>query len=128
MDTGPYQPDAVPSPGEGVRDSSPNWAAAPPDDLPEALRDHVRYRILKKLGAGGMGAVYLAEHQVMHRQVALKVIRGDLAAQPQVIQRFQREVQAAARLAHPNVVSAYDAEQAGSCHFLVMEYVEGTDL
>jgi serine/threonine protein kinase len=100
----------------------------PADELPTELRDHVRYRILKKLGEGGMGAVYLAEHKLMNRTVALKLIRSELAAQPHLIQRFHREVQAAARMSHPNIVHAYDAEQAGSCHFLVMEYVEGTDL
>jgi serine/threonine protein kinase len=139
MDTTPYRPDAAASSAPGVAGSNPNQApvadgvvqeapTAPADDFPAALRDHVRYRLLKKLGEGGMGAVYLAEHKLMHRQVALKVIRTDLAAQPQLIQRFQREVQAAARLDHTNIVRAYDAEQAGSCHFLVMEYVEGTDL
>jgi len=84
--------------------------------------------VLRLLGRGGMGTVYLAEHKVMERRVALKVIRPDLTARPELVQRFQREAKAAARLAHPNVVSAYDAEQAGDCHLLVTEYVEGTDL
>jgi serine/threonine-protein kinase len=75
-----------------------------------------------------MGAVYLAEHQVMERPVALKVIRPDLTARPELVERFRREARAVAQLAHPNIVAAYDAEQAGDCHFLVMEYVEGTDL
>jgi tRNA A-37 threonylcarbamoyl transferase component Bud32 len=139
MDTTTYQPGLARSSAPGDGRGSPNQApvadgmvqaaqTALPEDCPTALREHVRYRILTKLGEGGMGAVYLAEHKLMHRQVALKVIRADLSAQPQLIQRFQREVQAAAQLSHPNIVIAYDAEQAGSCHFLVMEYVEGTDL
>jgi serine/threonine protein kinase len=80
------------------------------------------------LGAGGMGAVYKAEHQLMERMVALKVIKPQLVDSPIMAERFRREVKAAARLAHPNIVTAYDAEQAGSSHFLVMEFVEGTSL
>jgi serine/threonine protein kinase len=108
--------------------------AAPPEappaspNVPPALAQHPRYRVLRLLGRGGMGTVYLAEHKVMERLVALKVIRPDLTARPELVQRFQREAKAAARLAHPNVVTAYDAEQAGDCHLLVTEYVEGTDL
>jgi len=96
--------------------------------VPAALAEHLRYRVLKALGSGGMGTVYLAEHTVMKRTVALKVIRPDLTTRPEVIDRFRREVEAAARLTHPNIVASYDAEQAGDCLFLVMEYVEGTDL
>jgi serine/threonine protein kinase len=95
---------------------------------PPALADHPRYRLVKLLGAGGMGAVYLAEHRVMQRPVALKVISRDLMADPNAVERFQREVRTAARLAHVNIVTAHDAEQAGDTHFLVMEYVEGIDL
>jgi WD40 repeat protein len=64
----------------------------------------------------------------MERPVALKVIKKALTDDPGVVERFRREVKAAARLSHPNIVHAYDAEQAGDTHFLVMEYVEGTDL
>jgi serine/threonine protein kinase len=103
-------------------------SSAPPDDIPADLIDHSRYRILKKLGSGGMGTVYHAEHTLMHRPVALKVIRTELTAQPRLVERFRREVRLAAELAHPNIVTAYDAEQSGSCHFLVMEFVEGIDL
>ena len=81
------------------------------------------------LGSGGMGTVYRAEHRLMDRPVALKVIRGDLLGDPALVERFRREVRSAARLAsHPNIVTAYDAEQAGETHMLVMEFVEGTDL
>jgi serine/threonine protein kinase len=72
-----------------------------------------------------MGTVWLAEHKVMGRQVALKVIRPEHLTKPGAAERFRRESQAAARLHHPNIVAAHDAEQAGATHFLVMEYVEG---
>lgn len=97
-------------------------------EVPEGLAQHPRYRVLKLLGRGGMGTVYLAEHKVMERTVALKVIRPGLTDRPELVERFRREVKAAAPLAHPNIVAAYDAEQAGDCHFLAMEFVDGTDL
>jgi WD40 repeat protein/tRNA A-37 threonylcarbamoyl transferase component Bud32 len=75
-----------------------------------------------------MGAVFKAEHLLMERLVALKVINRALLNKPGVVERFGREVKAAARLVHPNIVHAYDADQAGDCHFLVMEYVEGVTL
>jgi WD40 repeat protein/serine/threonine protein kinase len=96
--------------------------------LPTELVTHPRYRLVELLGAGGMGAVYKAEHLVMDRTVALKVISRHLTGKPPVVERFRREVKAAAKLVHPNIVHAYDAEQAGDSHFLVMEYVEGTTL
>ena len=80
------------------------------------------------LGSGGMGAVYLAEHRLMERQVALKVINRDLTDHAGAVERFGREARAAARLQHPQIVAAFDAEQAGPIHFLVMEFVEGIDL
>jgi len=95
---------------------------------PAELAEHPRYRVLGLLGVGGMGAVFKAEHLLMERTVALKVINRSLLAKPGVVERFRREVKAAARLAHPNIVHAYDADQAGDCHFLVMEYVEGLTL
>src|SRR5439155_2950945 len=92
------------------------------------LVDHPRYRVVGVLGAGGMGVVYRAEHRLMERPVALKVIHRDLLRDPDAVERFRREVRAAARLAHPNIVTAHDAEQAGDLHFLVMEYVDGVSL
>jgi serine/threonine protein kinase/multidrug efflux pump subunit AcrA (membrane-fusion protein) len=97
--------------------------------LSPELANHPRYRVVQRLGRGGMGTVYLAEHRLMDRQVALKVIRHDLLENEGLVERFRREVKAAARLGlHPNIVAAYDAEQAGDSHFLVMEYVDGVDL
>jgi serine/threonine protein kinase len=100
---------------------------ADPGPPPELAR-HPRYRIVEVVGSGGMGTVYRAEHQLMERPVALKVIRHDLTRDPAAVERFRREVRAAARLSHPNIVTAYDAEQAGDSHFLVTEFVDGTSL
>ena len=102
--------------------------SAGPDDLPTQLQDHARYRIIELIGKGGMGDVYKAEHRLMDRLVALKLINQGLVRNTQAVERFRREVRAAARLTHPNIVTAYDAEQAGDVHFLVMEFVDGTDL
>ena len=96
--------------------------------VPPELAEHPRYRIVEVLGAGGMGVVYKAEHRLMERPVALKVIDRGLTSKPAVVERFRREVKAAGQLNHPNIVHAYDAEQAGDSHFLVMEFVEGTTL
>jgi serine/threonine-protein kinase len=86
------------------------------------------YVLLDRLGEGGMGQVYKAQHQHMQRVVALKVIRKDRLSHPKAVLRFQREVQAAAQLSHANIVMAYDAGEADGTHFLSMEYVEGRDL
>jgi len=97
-------------------------------DLPPELVDHPRYRILHALGEGGMGTVFKAEHKVMGRIVALKVINRRLTARAEVVERFRTEVKAAAQLSHPNIVTAHDAEEAKGLHFLVMEFVEGVSL
>ncbi len=91
-----------------------------------------QYRLLDWIGAGGMGSVYKAEHRLMKRVVALEDTRRRPGPAPQspapAVARFRREVEAAARLSHPNIVAAYDAFQARGALVLVMEYVEGTDL
>lgn len=86
------------------------------------------YFILSRIGAGGMGIVYKALHRRMQRVVALKLIRKQKQQIADFIERFQREVQAAARLNHPHVIAAYDADECELGHYLVMEYVEGADL
>jgi formylglycine-generating enzyme required for sulfatase activity len=86
------------------------------------------YLLLEKLGVGGMGQVFKTRHRLMNRVVALKVIRPAAALTAESVLRFQREIQAAAQLTHPNIVAAYDADLVGDLHFLVMEYVEGIDL
>ncbi len=106
----------------------PSAAVAAPVEPPADLARHPRYRLLQLLGTGGMGAVYQAEHGVMRRLVALKVIIRGFTAYRAAADRFQREIRAAAQLHHPNIVAAYDAEQAGDTHFLVMEYIDGVNL
>lgn len=86
------------------------------------------YVVLDKLGEGGMGVVLKAEHRRMKRIVALKVMSPEVVKARGAIQRFEREVQAVAKLEHPNIVTAHDADQAGDTHFLVMQFVEGDDL
>ncbi len=86
------------------------------------------YTILDKIGAGGMGQVFKAEHRRMHRMVAIKMLPKAVVGDAVAAARFQREVEAAAKLRHPNIVAAYDADEANGVHFLVMEYVEGSDL
>jgi serine/threonine protein kinase len=95
---------------------------------PAPLVDHPRYEVLRPLGAGGMGQVFLARHRHMDRLVALKVLTPALLANPAAIERFRNEVRAAAQLLHPHIVTAFDADEAGDFHFLAMEYVEGTTL
>ena len=86
------------------------------------------YRILEKLGAGGMGEVYLAEDTSLKRQVALKVLSPDLTANQERLKRFQREAELLAALNHPNIVTLYSVEEAGGVRFLTMELVEGKTL
>ncbi len=91
------------------------------------LLDHPRYRLIPKLGQGGMGTVYLAEHRLMRRLVAIKLIRAGYLNRPHLVKRFRQEVEAA-RLSHPNIVASLDADEAAGTHFLVMEHVEGESL
>jgi tRNA A-37 threonylcarbamoyl transferase component Bud32 len=86
------------------------------------------YVIVGWLGEGGMGQIFKARHRRLKREVALKVIRPHQLANPEALQRFQREARAAARLAHPNIVQVYDAAESDGRHYLVMEYVDGKDL
>jgi predicted Ser/Thr protein kinase len=119
-------PAPVASPLTGTQPlSNPSFDEAA---LPPELRDHPRYRIVRKLGEGGMGAVYQAEHKIMERVVAVKVISPSFVDSPEAVERFQREVRAAAKLEHPNIVRAYDADRAGSTMLLAMEFVKGRSL
>jgi serine/threonine protein kinase len=86
------------------------------------------YVVLGKIGEGGMGQVFKAKHRRMERVVALKVLPSAVSQDERAVQRFQREVKAVARLSHPNIVTAYDADECNGVHFLVMEFVEGCDL
>jgi urea transport system substrate-binding protein len=96
--------------------------------LPNELRNHPRYRVTSVLGRGGMGTVFRAEHKLLERPVVLKVIRPELVANANIVQRFQREARLAARLTHPNVVTVHEAEAFGDTQMLVMEFIEGVTL
>jgi serine/threonine protein kinase len=87
-----------------------------------------KYRLLERLGAGGMGAVYLCEHITMGRRVALKVLPLAQAEEPASLQRFYREARAVARLDHPNIIRAHDLDREDNLHFLVLEFVDGCNL
>ncbi|MBS0209702.1 MAG: protein kinase [Planctomycetes bacterium] len=86
------------------------------------------YVILDKIGAGGMGQVFKAQHRRMKRTVALKILPTEATKSPGVVKRFYQEVELAARLSHPNIVTAFDASEAHGLHYLVMEFVDGSDL
>jgi tRNA A-37 threonylcarbamoyl transferase component Bud32 len=87
-----------------------------------------RYRVLERIGSGGMGTVYLCAHQMVGRKVAVKVLPTSQADNPASLGRFYREARAAGVLDHPNLVKAHDIDQDGGLHFLVMDYVDGTSL
>src|ERR671925_635267 len=87
-----------------------------------------RYRIIRKLGAGGMANVYLAEDQELGRRVAIKILDGRHAADNSFIERFRREAKNAAGLSHPNIVSIYDRGEAEGTYYIAMEYLDGRSL
>jgi serine/threonine protein kinase len=87
-----------------------------------------RYEILEVLGEGGMGAVYKAKDRALNRLVALKVIRPELAANPDILQRFKQEILLSSKVTHRNVVRIYDLGDTEALKFITMEYVDGKDL
>src|ERR1700753_1288447 len=97
------------------------------DLSPGAIVDN-RYRVLSRLGAGGMADVFLAEDQQLGRKVALKLLHRRFAADPDFVERFRREAQAAAGLQHPNVVSVYDRGNFEDTYYIAMEYLPGRSL
>ena len=94
--------------------------------MPQQSVSH--YRILKKLGAGGMGEVYLAEDNRLDRKVALKLLPQEFTQDAERLRRFTREAKAASALNHPNIITIYDIGQTDSSHFIATEYVEGDTL
>ena len=100
----------------------------PAETLPPELVDHPDWEIIRELGRGGMGVVYLARNKLMGRMEVLKVVGRHLIERPGVLDRFLREIQSAARLQHVNIVTAYSAMRVGSSLVLSMEYVKGFDL
>ena len=87
-----------------------------------------RYQIIKSIGEGGMANVYLAYDTILDRNVAVKVLRGDLASDEKFVRRFQREALAASSLSHPNIVEVYDVGEDNGQYYIVMEYIEGKHL
>jgi len=87
-----------------------------------------RYRIIKPIGEGGMANVYLALDTILEREVAVKILRGDLAEDEKFVRRFQREANAASSLRHPNIVEMYDVGKDNGQYFIVMEYISGKTL
>ncbi|MBL8824015.1 MAG: protein kinase [Planctomycetia bacterium] len=86
------------------------------------------YRVMEKIGSGGMGIVYMAEHEKLKRRVAIKILPEDKTRDKLALERFYREARAAAALDHPNVVKAFDVSEHQGMHYLVMEYIDGTNL
>ncbi len=105
-------------PAEALHDAS----------IPPELRAQTKYRIVRLLGRGGMGSVYEVHHERMDRCQALKVINPELVDNPQALLRFEQEIKAVAKLDHPNIARAYDAESFGSLQVIVMEFVAGQPL
>ena len=87
-----------------------------------------RYQIIRSIGEGGMANVYLAYDTILDREVAVKVLRGDLASDEKFVKRFQREAKAASSLNHPNIVEMYDVGEDNGNYFIVMEYIDGKTL
>ncbi|MCX7699292.1 MAG: serine/threonine protein kinase, partial [Gemmataceae bacterium] len=87
-----------------------------------------KYRLLERIGVGGMGQIFLCEHTYMRRRVAIKVLPPTKAQDPVSLARFYREARVASALEHPNIVKTYDIDQDANLHFLVMEYIDGTSL
>ena len=87
-----------------------------------------RYEIVRSIGEGGMANVYLGYDTILDRNVAIKVLRGDLSNDEKFVRRFQREALSASSLSHPNIVEMYDVGEDNGIYYIVMEYIEGQTL
>ena len=96
--------------------------------LSKGQKINERYEIVKSIGEGGMANVYLAKDTILDRNVAVKVLRGDLSSDDKFIRRFQREALSVSNLSHPNIVEVYDVGEEDGEHYIVMEYIEGKTL
>jgi hypothetical protein len=117
--------------GAGPVARSPGLAPTTPyvsSAIPPELRDHADYEVLRELGRGGMGVVYLARNKLMDRPEVLKVVNQRLLGHSGAAERFVREIRAAAKLSHPNIVTAHSAFQVGDVLVFAMEYIEGETL
>ena len=94
----------------------------------EAGQTLSHYRLIEKIGEGGMGVVWKAFDTKLDREVAVKLLPEDLASDPERLRRFEREAKAAAAINHPNIVTLYSVEDAEGTHFIAMELVEGRTL
>ncbi|HKD18029.1 MAG TPA: serine/threonine-protein kinase, partial [Thermoanaerobaculia bacterium] len=120
-------------PTMGSPSSFKEWAsrsqsAASAVVLPAGLEIGRRYRVKSLLGIGGMGAVYLVHDKDLDRDVALKLIRSDIAEDPDTLERFKREIQLSSRVTHPNVLRVFDLGESDGIKFLTMQFVDGRDL
>jgi serine/threonine-protein kinase len=125
----------TPAPPEAGTPAAPSQAAKPSDgepaeqDLPDLTGKTLGdYRVLRLLGQGGMGQVYLAEQVSLKRQVALKLLKSDLAANKTSLQRFLQEAHSVARVTHANIVQIYNVGEADGVHYMALEFVEGRNL
>jgi formylglycine-generating enzyme required for sulfatase activity/serine/threonine protein kinase/FKBP-type peptidyl-prolyl cis-trans isomerase len=115
--------------GLSMMDADADQAHRPAtSSLPPGLVGHPDYEVLRELGQGGMGTVYLARNRLMGRLEVLKVVSGHLIRQKGVLERFAAEIKNAARLHHPNIVTAYSASRLGESIIFAMEFVDGLDL
>lgn len=96
------------------------------ESLPQTNLSH--YRIISKLGAGGMGEVYLAEDTRLDRKVALKILNQDVATDPERLRRFVQEAKAASSLNHPNIITIHEIGETENRHFIAIEYIDGETL
>jgi len=111
--------------GDGETRSSTESSIRAPVTPPPSVPG---YEIIKELGRGGMGVVYLARQVKLDRQVALKILPSEMSADPTFLERFNREARALAKLSHPNIVAVHDFGQADGQSYFVMEYIEGANL